>query len=557
MAMTDIEGVRGAVRDNVIAHLELDDAPCDAPSWRVRRLNNKAERQVREALEAYGFYNPTITIRPGREKDCWLTTITIAPGEPVRLRTVDVRLTGAAESDRAFQRLLDTRPLRPGEVLEHATYERFKDEFADTARRRGYFAARFLEHRIEVHAQENRADVTLHYDSGPRYVFGAVTFDQSVVRPALVERFVDFRPGEPYDGTLVNDFYNALLATGYFASVDLRTHPGDPPDLVVPISVRMTAAKRKVYTVGAGYSTDIGVKLRGGYTDRRVNERGHQFDASATLSTVLSEVGLSYRVPRDDPRVEWLSFDTGFQDKETDTSETQIYKIGVKETHRRRGNWIETRFIDASTERFEVAGDSRTEFLLIPGVSWTQTEPSPSTLTRPQRGHSWSVKLTGTTEYIGSDTEFLQVDARGKLIRPLWPGGRVLLRLEAGGTIKDELRELPVSVRFFAGGDTSVRGYDYESLGPTDETGAVTGGSHKLIGSVELDQSVWRNWSAAAFVDSGNSFDSFSHLRTKTGVGAGVRWYSPLGPIRLDVAVPLDKDAPDAWRIHVSLGPDL
>ena len=112
-------------------------------------------------------------------------------------------------------------------------------------------------------------------------------------------------------------------------------------------------------------------------------------------------------------------------------------------------------------------------------------------------------------------------------------------------------------MRYFAGGDYSVRGYDFETLGPSDDTGNVVGGSHKLVGSVEFDQRVWGRWSAAAFFDSGNAFDDFSKLRFKSGVGAGLRWYSPLGPVRIDLAFPLDDDAPDDWRIHVTLGPDL
>lgn len=557
LAAVEVEGVRGNLRDNVLAHLALDDVACDAPAWRVRRLRRQAEPQVRTALEAYGFYNPQIAITTDSEHDCWVTRIRIEEGEPVRLRAVDIALAGEAAGDPAFARLLRTHPLVPGAVLSHAAYDAYRKALADLARRQGYFAATFTEARIGVHTRENAADVTLHFDSGPRFRFGPVSFEQAVVDPELVERFVDFRPGDPYDGAVIDNFYDALLRTGYFATVDLRTRPGAPPDLAVPITVAMTPAKRKVYTAGAGYSTDKGVKVRGGYTDRRVNDRGHQFDASASLSEVVSEVGVSYRLPRRDPRVEWLSIDTGFQDEETDTSSSQIYKIGLKEFHRRPRDWIETWFLDASVERFEIAADRQRTFLLIPGISWSHTWPNNSRITRPDRGHRVAVKLSGTTSWFASDAEFLQLDLYGKLIRPLWRDARLLLRAEAGATAKDEFDKLPASVRYFAGGDYSVRGYDYETLGPTDEAGNVVGGSHKLVGSIEFDQRVWRNWSVAAFLDTGNAFDTFSNLRTKTGVGAGLRWYSPLGPVRVDVAFPLDKDAPDDWRFHVTLGPDL
>lgn len=557
VATVEVSGVRGEVRDNVMAHLALDDAPCDAPAWRVRRLARQADRQVREALEAYGYYSPVIRITEGSDDGCWLTTIEIDEGEPVRLRTVDVAISGEAAADPAFARLARARALATGAVLNHAAYERYKESLTDLARQQGYFAAAFEVSRIQVYTREQAADITVHFNSGPRYRFGPVTFDQSVVRPDLVERFVDFRPGEPYDGTLVNDFYNALLGTGYFATVDLRTQPGTPPDLDVPISVQMTAARRQVYTAGAGYATDTGVKLRGGYTNRRVNEKGHQFDASFSVSQVLSEVGVSYRLPRKDPRVEWLSLDTGYQYEDTGSRISQIYKVGIKEFHRRPSDWIETRFVDTGVERFEIAGDVQREFLLIPGISWSHRFPNDSRVTRPDKGHKLVIKFSGTTEWLGSDSEFLQAETSGRLIWPLWRDARLLMRAEVGATIKDEFRTLPGSVRYYAGGDNSVRGYDYESLGPTDDAGNVVGGSHKLTGSVEFDQRVWRNWSAAAFIDSGNAFDSFANLRTKTGVGGGIRWYSPLGPVRLDLAFPLDKDAPDDWRIHVTLGPDL
>jgi translocation and assembly module TamA len=156
-----------------------------------------------------------------------------------------------------------------------------------------------------------------------------------------------------------------------------------------------------------------------------------------------------------------------------------------------------------------------------------------------------------------SDTSFLQLYGNTKWVFGLWSGGRLLTRAEAGVTLIDELDTLPASVRFFAGGDVSVRGYAYNSLGPTDLLGAVVGGSNLLVGSIELDQKISTNWSIAAFVDSGNAYDDLGDFDPATGIGVGLRWYSPLGPIRIDVAVPLEKDAPDNYRLHITLGPDL
>ena len=102
-----------------------------------------------------------------------------------------------------------------------------------------------------------------------------------------------------------------------------------------------------------------------------------------------------------------------------------------------------------------------------------------------------------------------------------------------------------------------MRGYAYNSLGPTDAFGEVVGGQNLMVGSVELDQKIETDWSAAGFIDSGNAYDSLDEFDPVTSVGVGIRWFSPLGPIRFDVAAPLDKDAPDNYRIHITLGPDL
>jgi translocation and assembly module TamA len=130
-----------------------------------------------------------------------------------------------------------------------------------------------------------------------------------------------------------------------------------------------------------------------------------------------------------------------------------------------------------------------------------------------------------------------------------------MVRGHVGTTAKSDFDELPASVRFFAGGDSSVRGYDFDALGPVDASGLVIGGSSLATGSFEFEQPLRDRWSLAFFVDSGNAFES-SRLNAKTGAGLGGRWQSPLGPIRVDLAHPFDDDT-DNWRLHISLGPDL
>lgn len=554
-ARVEITGLSGELRDNALALVELAAEPCDAPEWRVRRLHAEADRQLRDALEAYGHYNAVIEESLELQGDCWLASFAVEPGEPVRLRNISVDIDTGGQADEAWQKLRDSNPMKTGEPFRHSQYERYKQRLTDLANRRGYFEGEFLSKRVDVYPLENAADVSLSFRTGPRYRYGEISIDQGVLDESLVRRFVKLEPGAPYDAREIGELYEDLVITGYFDNVEIDSLPRPAPDLDVPVILRLGPGKQRTYSAGVGYGTDSGIKLRGGYINRRRNVQGHQLEFNTELSQVTSDIGVTYRLPLRDPRVEWLSFDLGYRYEDTDTSRSEQTKFGIKRFKRRSGSWLETWLFDLAYEDYTVGLDSGTTFLPIPGISWSQVVTSGPP--RPDRGHRVNLQFTGTTEYLGSSTEYLQLDLVGKLIWPLWSGARVLMRLDSGFTLKDTLRDLPASVRYFAGGDTSVRGYDYKSLGPVDASGDVVGGSHLLVGSIEIDQHLFGKWSIAAFVDSGNAYEQFDEMDLKTSVGGGVRWYSPLGPIRFDVGVPLDNDAPDNYRIHITLGPDL
>lgn len=555
-ATVEFEGLSRTTEKIVRATVALTGEPCTAPDARVRRLYRRADQQILKALEVYGYYAPTIEKSLGKDADCWRARFTIERGPRVKLRNVQIGVTGEGASDRALDAALPRRDdLVAGEGLNQRAYDEFKASLASVAQRRGYFDGRFRASRIDVYPAELAADITVDYVSGERYRFGSVTLDQDVVTPELARRYVNFRPGDPYDAEVVNELYTDLLAGGYFQNVEIRTTPRPAPDLDVPVTIVLTAAPPRTWKTGVGYATDTGAKVRFDYLNERLNRKGHQFEFNSSFSQIVGEATVSYRLPRGSPRDEWLSFETGYKYDDPEDSTSNEFRLGVKDVKRRRGDWRETRSLDYVRETFQVGNEPEaTSDLVLPGISWSN---QPRLLPpRPRRAHRVSFTMSGTDEILGSDTAFMQLESEGKLIVPLWTTARLLLRGEVGWTIKDEFKDLPFSVRYFAGGDNSVRGYDYKTLGPTDTDSNVTGGADILVGSIEYDQRVFGNWSVAAFVDMGNAFDSFKDMSLKTGVGAGLRWYSPLGPIRFDVGVPLD-DAPDSFRIHITLGPDL
>jgi len=554
-AAVSISGVDEQAKNNILAYLQLDDEACDAPDWRVRRLFKESQKEIREALEVIGYYHAEIEKQLIPGDACWQANFTITPGKPIVLRSVSINIDYPDEQNDELGKVVDDCELQSGEILQHARYDTCRRNITRTAKSQGYFDAAFTARRIDIYPAEHAADITLHLKAGRRYVFGNVTIDQSTLDPDLVKRAITFSPGQPYDATLTRKLQRDLISSAYFDQVNLTSKPRGTPHFDVPVHIKLTPGKKYQYNAGIGYATDVGPKLRLGILNRRFNTRGHQAEFEINLSNVISDVNFSYRIPLEKTK-DWLTFDTFYKIEDNDSFESNLFSAGIQRIQKRSNGWMRNLFLNLRLEEYTTGAfeEDRSQ-LLTPGISYSFVEEDYPP--RPLRGHHSMAMTRGAVDGVISDTSFLQVYGNTKWVFSLWSGGRMLTRAEAGATLIDELDTLPATVRFFAGGDTSVRGYAYNSLGPTDAFGKVVGGQNLAVGSVELDQQIATNWSLAGFIDSGNAYDSLDEFDPVTSVGAGIRWFSPLGPIRFDVAAPLDKDAPDNYRVHITLGPDL
>jgi translocation and assembly module TamA len=547
-------GLDESLERNARALMPLASAECDAARWRIERLFRDSEKKLRAALEALGYYDVEIEKKLDWSRPaCWKAEFRVAVGDPVRLRKVSVNIDGAAADDQELRSRISERQLVSGDILNHGHYEAFKKTLIASAQAHGYFDADFERSDVTVDQNAKTADVDILLNSGSRYLFGETIFTENILKRELLQGYSDIRPGDPYDAREVSRLYQALSGSGYFGSVLIRAEPVADGSKTVPVNVSLTPGMRRVYSVGIGFTTDFGVHGRLAYADRRRNDKGHQFESRLFSSSVNSELTASYRWPRRNPRSDWYNVFGGFQQINTDTSESDKITLGIRKSKNISANWLETRYVNVQNEDFRVADQRDTSRLIIPGINWESTRGSE--ISRITRGHRMSLDIRGSSDSLGSDTSFLQITASTKWIFPLGKSTRLLTRVDLGATAQDELNELPASVRFFAGGDNSVRGYGYETLGPVDIDGNVIGGSHLATASIEFDRRIKEKWSVALFADSGSAFDNVNP-NFSTGVGLGLRWYSPLGPIRFDVAHPLD-DPDRSIRIHITLGPDL
>jgi translocation and assembly module TamA len=549
----EITGLDAAQAANVRAHLDLDEEACDAPEWRVEQEYQASADKIRTALEALGYYEPKIEQTLDRTPQCWHAKFAIRIGPPTLVRKLDVELDGEAAKDTEFAKARDQSPMKLGAVLNHGDYEALKRRWLDLATERGYADAKFTENRIDVYPEDRAADIVLHFDSGKRYRFGRISFQQDVLTDELIHSYVKIHRGDPYDGRELNTLYTALANSGYFRNIEVRPQAADRDSDEIPVDIVLSAAKRRTISYGVGYSTDTGPRFRFSRNNRRVNEEGHQFGITAQISPLISELTANYRMPINDPRTDWLSFDAGVKSEHTETADSDSLQVGARRLTRQRHDWFRATILTFLVEDFTVGAESGRAQLLMPGVDWTRVHED-NTI-RANRGSKLELEARGASNAILSDSSFVQVILHGKWIWSPSANARILFRSELGAMYNSDFAKLPPSVRFFAGGDNSIRGYQYNTLGPKDSSGQVIGGSDLAVASLEFEHKVRPHWSVAVFVDSGNAFNSGA-FTANTGAGIGARWLSPLGPIRVDVAHPFENPG-DSWRLHITLGPDL
>jgi translocation and assembly module TamA len=202
---------------------------------------------------------------------------------------------------------------------------------------------------------------------------------------------------------------------------------------------------------------------------------------------------------------------------------------------------------------FEIASEQHSTSMLY--AEGLLTRKKSNDLYFPLSGYNLLYGLRVATESLLSETSFVQARAEAKWLHQVGDDGRVILRALLGGMIVDDFDALPPELRFFAGGDRSIRGFDYQEIGDLDAKGEVIGGEYQAIGSAEYEHYFLPKWGAAVFVDAGDAFTK--EFDVNVGAGIGVRWKSPVGLLRVDVARPLVSDFEHEWRIHIIIGPDL
>lgn len=513
-----VEGLSGQLEKNVRAQLSTIESDEVTPD---RRFRARVDDAIREGLKALGYYQPTIEfdLRPPPKKGRQVLIAKVTPGVPVLIGGTDVVLRGGARTDKDYLKLLDTRPAI-GTVLNQGDYENFKKSLTSIALRKGYFDSEFTKAQLGIALGLHKAFWDIDYNSGERYRFGHVTFEGSQIRDEYLQNLVPFKEGDEYESKDLAELNRRLSATGWFNSVVVAPQFDKSRETkVLPLTGVVSPRTENTIETGVGYSTDVGPRVKATWKKPWMNSYGHSLTTSTSISAPEQILDFSYKMPLlKNPLEQYYLVQGGFKRTDLNDTESDSTTLVASRYWDLSSGWQRAINLRWSLDHFTQGEITNTTMLFYPGVMISRTRSRGGLM--PTWGDSQRYSIDYSNTAWGSDVDFSVFQAQNVWIRTLYDRHRFVTRGTLGWIETGDFDKVPPDLRFFAGGDRSIRGYKYKSIAPKYANGDLKGASKLITGSLEYQYNVTGKWWGAVFVDSGEAVSDIRRSDFKTGTGS-------------------------------------
>ncbi|WP_226992257.1 autotransporter assembly complex protein TamA [Aliiglaciecola lipolytica] len=560
MAMeVSLEGIKdGDLENNIEAHLSTLSAPGDCSLSVDEKIT--IENKITEAARAFGYYHISIdSIGFTSTENCRSIQLKLNAGPQVKITQLNVIVTGEGESDEGFKNIVNQFPLKKGDALIHSKYKSAKSRFDSVALNRGFFDSKFVTSQIKVDMEENSAEINLEYNTGPRYKFGKLIFPEDQRASELIKQVLPFQDGEPYLATKLGEFNQSLGQTEYFQQVVARPLLDEAEEYRIPIEVVAVSRPRDIFNVGVGGATDTGPRVTLGWQRPWVNNDGHSMSANLYISEPKQTASIKYKIPVEDPLNNYVSAQFGVKSLDENDSNSDTVSLAFQRHWSSDDKvWNKIAFIRLEQSRFQQAETPKqTTTLLIPGFTLSRHR------SRGGLDVDWGdlqlLTIETASDKILSDINLARVTFQTKWLRSIGDH-RFLIRGEVGALSTNDFDQVPSDLRYFTGGDQSVRGFDYQTLAPRQidedgEEGELLGAKYLNVASIEYTYPLSDNWRGALFTDVGGASNNPGE-KLAYSFGVGASWMSPVGPIRLYLASG-HGDYGNSVRLHFAMGPAL
>lgn len=518
----------------------------------MARLQRQSELTAADLLATEGYFSPQVDSAVERVGDDWRVSYQVNPGTRTTVRSVKLDFQGALKTRpgaaRLRARIESNFSLKPGMPYRQADWVAAKNSMLGPLLTGRYPVAQITASEARIDPAAHAADLTVTVDSGPAFFYGDPVISGTQRYPeSIVRHLSPLKPGQPVSQQQQLDYQAALETSGYYAQAVVRIEPDPAQAAAVPVHVEVVERPEKMFSVGAGISTDTGARVSATWLHRNLLEQGLRLKLDARLEEERQTGEAELAWPRNAKGYD-NSLGAQVRYEDIEGQETLASTLIAKRT-RTRGQIEATVSLQFQNEQQDIGSvlDTRNQ-ALVANYAWTQRTVGRAFY--PRRGYVLNLQGGGAAEALLSDTTFVRLYGRHTQYFRVGDRGRLILRGELGGVLADRLEGIPTDFLFRAGGDNSVRGYDYQSLGRT-LTDGVQSVRYLATGSVEYNYFFEGNWGVAVFVDAGDAADSFGDLSPVFGYGVGARYRTPVGPINLDLAYGQETEE---FRLHFSFG---
>lgn len=482
---------------------------------------------IRQALEAYGYFKPTIRHSLKKIDTRWNANFQISVGPPLKITSLKISIDDTKQ-DPKITKLIADFPLHKGDIFHSEIYEEAKQKLLNEVVAEGYLSAFFSKHTIIINRKTYTSKLILTLNTGPRYNFGPISFQQSILNNRLLQRYIPFKSGDPYSSSQLLKLQDNLNKSGYFQNVSIPDVQISKENQNLPVTFVLTPRSSQQYTAGIGYGTDVGIRGTLGWESRYLNKEGHRFSVLSQLSKIQNSLQTTYTIPGKHPNTDNYNINFAIVTKKLSQVTTSTQQLGLGSIGQWKG-WKRNLFLNYQIERFNYLNRPKTNsHLLTPGLNLSYSKFDNPFFAH--HGYQLNFRLQGADQNILSNTSFLQTEIQGKYILSWDDKSRLLFRGDVGYTLTSNLANFPPSLLFYAGGSQSVRGYAYQSLGPAP---------YLVTGSIEYQHKLINNFYGAIFFDAGNAVNNFP-IHLQKGSGLGLVWASPLGPMEVTAGKALD-----------------
>ncbi len=550
--LIEISGVESSIKQNIESHLSIEQGKLPLSPLGFPRSNEYIKRKTVSALRALGYYQPKIELSGNHSQ--W--QLNIAAGPPIRWLAPNIQVSGGLQPLPAFQKLLKQQPFAVSTPMNHGVYSEFKSKLQSFAEEYGFLDAKFDLSELTIDEKALTAQVNWHFNSGQRYTLTDVKYEGSHLSSSFLSGFQSVQSGQFYQQDSLLKTQQNLNQSGYFRMVNIDRII-DTENKTVSLLFNLVDMERYELKTSLGYGTDSGYKFGVNWLDRQVNEIGHKYSLGLELNQLESSISGQYRVPLDKATDEWLNR-VSYKIRDDRLAKTTLATYESIVLFKLSDHWNSQYALTTAFEEVRENENIQSHIsYLVPSAQldyYSVTNPF-----QAESGWRWQqIYRFGHQSLSSPGFNFIQTEQKLKKIWSITEDWRFMLRTQIGYTSMDDqdfVRLMPTSYRFFAGGDISVRGYDFQSLGSADADSKLIGGKHLLTTTAELDWRFTDNFRWAIFYDHGNAFNDWKNPELKSSAGTGLRWITPFGSFRIDYARSLDH--PNEWRWHVTIGPDL